>query len=265
MRRTPAGSRSGPVKREPSVSRTHGRGPGGTRAERGSIAAEGCPDMDRLRTRAAAARRSVVAPRAGEGGVGRGGEGRALGPLLPPCSSHGAQCAGGGAGAMAAQDGGGEVRVLQSLRGKICKCGRGRVRVWRAPCRAEVPPPCLLLPRGGAGGIASRRRGEPRGGGGAMAAGARCVRRAGRCALRAGTCRGRRERRGSRNVRGSEGGPAGRERHVLRCEPRAALFVKQRLRNYRCSGSRWWKGVLERPSVLLRLCGVCVCERERAR
>lgn len=131
MSRAVAGSRSGPVKRAPIASRTHGAGPGRTRAVQGGAGrhhpAEGCRETDRVRTRTAAARCSVAPPEDGgrrKGGRSGAGGGRASGPLLPPRSSPGTQCAGDGAGAMAAQDGGDEVRMLQSLRGKICKCGR---------------------------------------------------------------------------------------------------------------------------------------------
>lgn len=112
----------------------------------------------------------------GGGGGSEAGPGRA-GPILPslpaPAALH---CAGGGgAGAMAAGAGGDEVRVLQNLRGKICKCGaavgpsargrRARVSLPLLPGLPARPRCCRSLPaarRAGAGAAALEAAGRGR-------------------------------------------------------------------------------------------------------
>lgn len=92
-------------------------------------------------------------PPAPAGGArGRRGRGRAAPSLplsLPPSlpSPVALNCAGGGGcSAMAAGDGGDEVRVLQNLRGKICKCGAA-VGPSARGFRAQVSLLPRLLPR----------------------------------------------------------------------------------------------------------------------
>lgn len=144
------------------------------------------------RLRPAAPRGRWRRPPAGRSGPGACGGAAPSFPSLPSLSSllsfpsPAVHCAGGGAGAMAAQDGGGdEVRVLQNLRGKICKWSRGRVRRARGPScgAAAAPSPSLgLRPAGSPGKGRKKRKGfvgcglvglgaggwpEPRGGRGA--------------------------------------------------------------------------------------------------
>lgn len=94
-----------------------------------------------------------------------------------------------------------------------------------------------------------------------MAAGARCVWRAGRRALRAGTCRGRRERRGSRGrppPRGRPGG-AGAARPALRAPRRAVCQAAvAKLSMFRKSVVEGCSGAAVGASASL----CCVCVRE---
>lgn len=144
---------------------------------------------------------------------------------------------------MAAGDGGDEVRVLQNLRGKICKCGAvvgpGRAGLGErpGPPRSGVapalsprrgPPPLPLLPRGGAaaaeaaggaegaaaphgGAPRAGRRGEPRGGGRGPGKGLRGGRgRAGVCAAPGpGGRKGGRDAAGPLEPRGGCGASVG--------------------------------------------------------
>lgn len=264
MSRAPAGSRSGPVKRAPSASCAHGKRPGGTRAERGGITRPGLPGHGPN-----AHARCCRAPLCG-GPRGRGKAGRVQGGcwgrsfLLAPPLVRSAQAA-----ALARW----RPRTAATRCG-CCRASGARFVSAGGAGRAAARPRKDLAGGRRAGPrcrrrafsfLAAGRAASPRGGAGSPGAGAARWRRervvcGGRGAARCGPARagGGGSAVGLGGVRRREGGPAGRERHVLRCEPRAALFVKRRLRNYRCSGSRWWKGVLERPSVLLRLCVVCV-------
>lgn len=274
MSRAVAGSRSGPVKRAPIASRTHGAGPGRTRAVQGGAGrhhpAEGCRETDRVRTRAAAARCSVAPPE--DGGRG-GGAGRAEGGrrgrsfLLAPPPARSAQ-----ATALA--------RWRPRTAATRCGC-----------CRASG---ARFVSPGGAAGWAAAGLREGLAGG--RCAGPRCRRRAfsflaaGRAASPhggagspgAGAARWRRERvvcgRGAAlralwparaggggsaaalgSVRRREGGPAGRERPLR--APRRAV----------CQAAVA-KLLMFRKSVVEGRCGTVInasaslcCVRERGR